>query len=440
MLKTASEYDLADSGTLSANAYRKITIRIVPFLCICYLFAYLDRVNVAMAKLSMARDLGLSEAMYGLGAGLFFIGYALFQIPSNLILLKVGARIWIGFLAIAWGTLSTSTMWIETPLQFYVLRFALGIVEAGFLPGVVLYLTTWFPATRRATVMGYFVVGLPVSSLIGNPLSAWILTTFSGIHGITGWQWLFLLEGIPSLILGFLTFFVLPSSLRSARWLTSDELRAVTDELASEAGPVCADAGRATFAFKDTNIWKLAFVNMTVAMIFYLVGFWLPTIVRETGVKGDISTGLLSAIPSVAAVILMFFMVSSSDARGEFRRHLALMLTVAAISLVGCATFAGNTVITLVVLTIANACAFSAIPICLAIPGRLLRHNAVAVGIAVVSAVTNVGGFFATYLVGWIRDRTHGIGVALILFAVLALFAAWVAQHIREPREKPLTP
>ncbi|WP_158937408.1 MFS transporter [Burkholderia sp. S171] len=435
MLDSAVQRVVDDSVDLSANAYRKITFRIVPFLCVCYLFAYLDRVNVALAKLEMARDLGMTETMYGLGAGLFFIGYALFQVPSNLILLRLGARVWIGVIAILWGSLSICTMWIHTSPQFYVVRFLLGTVEAGFLPGVVLYLTTWYPASRRAKVMGCFVVGLPVSSLLGNPLSAWIMSTFAQSHGLAGWQWLFLLEGLPSIVLGVLVFLFLPSDLRSVSWLTKEELDAVSSELSADT-PV-REGCQASYAFSDSNVWKLAFVNMTVAMVFYLVGFWLPTIIRETGVKGEFTNGFLSAIPSVAAIILMFYMVASSDAHGEYRRHLALSLTAAAASLICCAAYGGGTVVTLIMLTIANAFAFAAIPICLSIPGRILPYRAAAVGIAVVSAVTNLGGFLATYLIGWIRDLTHGIGLGLIIFAVLSLIAAFVALRIRAPGETP---
>lgn len=411
----------------AASIYRKITWRLVPFLCLCYLAAYLDRINIGLAKLQMSIDLSFSETVYGLGAGLFFVGYVFLEVPSNLLLHRFGARLWISRIMITWGALSMCTLLVTTPAQFYLVRFLLGAAEAGFLPGVLLYLTQWYPPTLRARAVGLFMMGLPLASLIGNPLSGWIMEALAGRHGWTGWQWLFFLEGIPSIVLGALVLILMPRDANSATWLSANEKAALQDELARHP-PVITHEGVGP-ALRNTHVWMLSAVNMTLAIIIYVIGFWLPTIIRESGVHGSLHIGLLTAIPSVAAIALMMILAAHSDKRHERRWHLIGPLFVAGICIALASGFLHNTLITLTLLTIANACIFAAFPVFWAIPGSLLKGRAAAAGIALINSVANVGGFFATFLIGWIKDVTHSLGAGLLVFAGLAMIGC-VLTHL----------
>jgi MFS family permease len=398
--------------------YKRITWRLVPFLCLCYLAAYLDRINIGLAKLQMSIDLQFSDTVYGLGAGLFFVGYVALEIPSNLLLHKFGARLWISRIMITWGALSMCTLFVSTPTQFYVVRFLLGAAEAGFLPGVLLYLTQWYPPELRGRAVGLFLMGLPLASLIGNPLSGWIMVRFVGMNGWTGWQWLFLLESIPSVILGVLVLFLLPRNVQSAKWLSADEKSILASELSRDP-PMLQHEGVMT-ALANRHVWILSFINMTLALIIYVIGFWLPTIIRDSGVHGTLNIGFLTAIPSVAAILLMLFLASHSDKHRERRWHLIIPLLAAGLSIALVTRFLDNTVVALVLLTIANAGIFAAFPVFWAIPGSLLKGRAAAAGIALINSVANLGGFFATFIFGWIKDVTHSVNVGLLVFAGLA--------------------
>ncbi|QDX20855.1 MFS transporter [Pandoraea pnomenusa] len=403
----------------AASTYRKITWRLVPFLCLCYLAAYLDRINIGLAKLQMSVDLNFSETVYGLGAGLFFVGYVFLEVPSNLLLHRFGARLWISRIMVTWGALSMCTMLVATPTQFYVVRFLLGAAEAGFLPGVLLYLTQWYPPKLRARAVGLFMMGLPLASLVGNPLSGWIMDAFAGRHGWAGWQWLFFLEGIPSIALGVLVLLLMPRDAQSASWLSTDEKAALRDELARHP-PAIQHEGVGP-ALRNRHVWVLSIVNMTLAIIIYVIGFWLPTIIRESGVHGSLHIGLLTAIPSVAAIALMMVLAAHSDKRHERRWHLIVPLFVAGVCIAVAAGYLSSTVITLTLLTVANACIFAAFPVFWAIPGSLLKGRAAAAGIALINSVANLGGFFATFLIGWIKDVTHSVGAGLVVFAGMAM-------------------
>ncbi|AJZ62449.1 MFS transporter [Paraburkholderia fungorum] len=403
----------------TASIYRKITWRLIPFLCLCYLAAYLDRINIGLAKLQMSVDLQFSETVYGLGAGLFFVGYVALEVPSNLLLHRFGARLWISRIMITWGALSMCTLLVTTPTQFYVVRFLLGAAEAGFLPGVLLYLTQWYPPDLRGRAVGLFLMGLPLASLIGNPLSGWIMGASAGVHGWTGWQWLFFLEGIPSIALGLLVLILLPRNAQAAAWLTASEKDALRADL--ERHPPMLKHEGAGPALRNGYVWVLSLINMTLALIIYVIGFWLPTIIRESGVQGSLRIGLLTAIPSLAAILLMLVLATRSDKHRERRWHLIIPLFTAGVCIAIAARFLDNTFITLALLTVANACIFASFPVFWAIPGSLLKGRAAAAGIALINSVANLGGFFATFLIGWIKDATHSVSAGLVVFAGLAM-------------------
>jgi len=302
------------------RAYRRVTLRLIPFLFLCYVVAYLDRVNVGFAKLQMLQDLGMSETAYGLGAGIFFIGYFLFEVPSNLILHRTGARVWISRIMITWGLLSAATMFVTSVNTFYGVRFLLGIAEAGFFPGIILYLTQWYPASRRARILALFMTAVAISGVIGGPVSGWILTSMAGVNGWAGWQWLFLLEGLPSLLMGVAVYFYLDDSIAHAQWLPADERSLLVANLQVEANG--EEHASALATLRNPRVVLLAALYFCLVMGLYGIAFWLPQLIRTMGVEDAGRIGLLSAIPYGVAAVVMVLVGRSSDARGERRWHL----------------------------------------------------------------------------------------------------------------------
>ncbi len=291
----------APSASAEDPLYRKVTLRLVPFLVLCYVVAYLDRVNVGFAKLQMLQDLQFSDTVYGLGAGIFFLGYFLFEVPSNIILHRVGARRWIARIMITWGIISSAMIFVTTPGMFYLLRFLLGLAEAGFFPGIILYLTYWFPHARRGRITTFFMTAVPLSGLIGGPISGWIMHTFHGDHGMAGWQWLFILEGIPSVIIGLIVLVFLDDRISQAKWLTESERATLArnieaEEKAKQDPPIRE-------AMTKPRVWAMASIYFSFVMGLYGVGFWMPTLIRNTGVQDPLTIGLLTAVPNLFAVI-----------------------------------------------------------------------------------------------------------------------------------------
>src|SRR5450830_996914 len=283
--------------------FSKVTWRLLPLLFLCYVASYLDRVNVGFAKLQMLQDLKFSETIYGLGAGIFFIGYFIFEVPSNIILHKVGARLWIARIMITWGIISGAMIFVTTPEMFYVMRFLLGVAEAGFFPGVILYLTYWYPSHRRGKITALFMTGIAISGVIGGPLSGWIMHSFPGVHGLAGWQWMFILEAIPSLVLGVVVIFYLKDRIRDAHWLSEDEKRLLETEIQKDqTGKEEVSLGQ---MFADGKVWLSAMIYFCFVMGLYGVSFWLPTIIKATGVKDPLDIGLLTAIPYAIAAVAM---------------------------------------------------------------------------------------------------------------------------------------
>jgi MFS family permease len=413
------------TGAQHGELYRKVTFRLITLFCLCYFAAYLDRINIGLAKLQMLDALKFSDTIYGLGAGLFFAGYILFEVPSNLILQRVGAKLWIARIMITWGLLSGATMFVKTPMQFYTVRFLLGVAEAGFLPGVLLYLTQWYPDARRARIVALFMVGLPLSSMVGSPISGWIMRYFDGAHGLGGWQWLFLLEALPSILLGFAILRWLPNSIESAKWLDADEKMTLRENL--DADPVGHKSHALGNAFVDPKVWALGIIDLCVLLGLYAVSFWLPTILRDTGVHDTYQIGWLMAIPNAAAIIGTLWCGASSDLAGERRWHIVVPFLVAAVALAVAAGGNHGTLATIILFSLINAGAAAAMPVVWSLPSTFLKGSAAAGGIAFACSLANLGGFGSTYFIGWLRDTFHTQSAGLYGFAVCMLVGCVLA-------------
>lgn len=391
--------------------YSKVAWRLLPFLFLCYMCAYLDRINVSFAKLQMMSDLALSDAVYGLGAGIFFVGYLMFEVPSNLILLKVGARRWIARIMVTWGLISAAMMFVQGPISFYILRFFLGVAEAGFIPAILLYLTYWFPNKRRSKVTALFLTGIPMSGVIGGPLSGWIMNHFHGSHGFAGWQWLFVLEGLPTVLVGIVAFFFLNDKVADAKWLSGSEKALIQRDLAAE------QQGHHLHSIKDglTNpkVLLLSCIYFFFTMGLYGVSFWLPTIVKASGVSDPLNIGLLSSIPYAAAVVAMILVSRSSDATGERRWHLSLAGIIGALALCASVFYANNTVLAMVALTVGTMGVMTTISQFWVLPSAILGGAAAAAGIALANSIGSISGVVSPYVIGWVQmsSGTTGAGV-----------------------------
>ncbi|MFC6051060.1 MFS transporter, partial [Methylobacterium hispanicum] len=304
------------------QTYTKVFWRLVPFLMLCYVIAYLDRVNVGFAKLQMSQELKFSETVYGLGAGLFFIGYFLFEVPSNVILHRVGARVWIARIMITWGLISGAFMFVNSATSFYIMRFLLGLAEAGFYPGVILYVTSWFPAHRRARVIAVFMSAIPVSGIFGNPLSGWIMDAFNGAYGLSGWQWMFLIEAIPAVLVGAAVFLYLDNRPADAAWLTEAEKAVIERDIAAEREGKTESPHSIATVFRNGRIWFMSLIYFAFVTGQYGLTFWMPTIVKASGIQGNLNIGLVSAIPFLFAVFVMILLGRSADRMRERRWHL----------------------------------------------------------------------------------------------------------------------
>lgn len=410
----------------TASIYRKITWKLIPFLCICYLAAYLDRINIGLAKLQMASDLQLSETAFGLGAGLFFVGYILFEVPSNLVLQRIGARIWIARIMISWGLLSTLTLLVQTPTQFYIIRFLLGAAEAGFLPGVLFYLTKWFPSWRRSRIIALFMIGLPLSSMIGGPLSGWIMGTFQDVYGMRNWQWLFLLEGLPSVLLGVMTFWLLPDSVEKASWLSKEEKESVLQELKKDEGEATGAKHSLRDGLLNIKVLMLGGIDFSILLSAYAMGFWMPTFIKNAGVS-DISTiGYLTAIPSIAALVGMIAIGISSDRLRERRWHIIVPFIIGAMAMGLSTFFSHNVVITVVLFSVAQAMIIGAVPVFFSLPGTFLKGTAAAAGFALACSVANIAGLVSNSVMGIALDLTGSSSGALWFFAVCLLLSCFL--------------
>jgi D-galactonate transporter len=401
--------------------YRKVGWRILPLLIVCFIFAYFDRVNISFAKLQMQADLNLSEAAYGLGAGIFFFGYFLFEVPSNIMLHKIGARTWIARIMITWGIASTCMMFVQSETSFYILRFLVGVAEAGFLPGIILYFTYWFPAKRRARINAWFMTSIAISGVIGGPLAGLIMTQFAGMHGLAGWQWLFLLEGAPTVLLGLAVLFILKDKIKDAPWLNDGEKQLLESQIAAEQQDTEHDF-RA--ALRQPGTLLLTVIYLFMLMGLYGLTFWMPQLIKNTGVTSTLTVGLLSAIPYAAAGIGMVLIGMSSDRSGERRWHLGLAVAAGGIGYILSAWFGDNTWFAIGALALAAVGVIGCLPVFWTLPPKFLSGAAAAGGIALINSVANLGGIISPYLVGKVKDMTGSTEIGLYVIAGFTLIAA----------------
>jgi D-galactonate transporter len=406
------------------HVYAKVTWRLVPLLFICYVVSYLDRINVGFAQLQMKSELGFSDTVYGFGAGIFFVGYFLFEVPSNLILEKIGARLTLFRIMFVWGLLSAGMAFVSSPIIFYVIRFLLGVFEAGFFPGVILYLTYWYPGSRRARIIAMFMSGIAIAGALGGPISGWIMNDMAGVAGLSGWQWMFILEGLPATLLGIIVFFYLDDRPENAKWLAREEKALIRHHLdlerADDPMPHHGQAKRhsAWEAFKDPKVYVLSFAYFCFICGVYVISFWLPTFIREMGVQNLLHVGLLAFIPYGITAVGMVLIGRHSDQKLERRWHCAIPAFIGAFGLVAMVHLpADNIVLGLVFLTIASLGIITTMPIFWAIPTAYLRDSAAAGGIAFINSLGLTGGFISPFLLGWIKTTTGSLSLGFYIMA-----------------------
>ena len=404
--------------------YDKIAWRIMPFLVLLFVVAWMDRINIGFAGLQMVSDLGFSDAQFGFGGGIFYFGYLLFEIPSNLVLERIGARKTFARIAMLWGLTSIATLLVKTPTWFYVLRFLLGAFEAGLLPGAVLYLTYWFPARRRAQMVGLFLAAIPIAGALGAPVSGWIMSSMGGRGGLANWQWVFLLEGIPSLAMGLLTLRAVTDGPQLARWLTDTEKQLVLTDL--EADHHRAGARRHGFveALKLPQVWLLVLIQFGITSANPTLGFWGPTIIKGLGVGSNMTIGLLSAVQNIAGVICLIAVSRHSDRTMERRYHSALLCLACAAGLTSIGIFTNHPALAFAALVLGTVGAVSAGAPFWQFPPMLLAGSAAAGGIALINSIGSFSGWAAPFAFGWLKDVTGKTSSGLYVVAALEVLAA----------------
>ncbi|BCJ88379.1 MFS transporter [Effusibacillus dendaii] len=420
--------------TIEQRTIRKISYRIIPYIFVLYIISFLDRVNIGYAALDMNKALGLTSTVMGLISGIFFIGYFLFEVPSNILMHRIGARIWIARILISWGIVVIITAWAQNATHMYILRFVLGLAEAGFFPGIILYITYWFRRKEQARAFALFMTALTVSNIIGAPLSTWIM---DHIHwaGMPGWRWLFIIEGLPAVIFGIITYFYLTDRPEHANWLTEEEKQWLLTELRKEQE---AKANRNTLSTKQVlanpRVWYLALVYFTLVTGLYGINFWMPTIIKSfSKLLTNTEVGLIAMLPYIAGAIAMIYWGRRSDRTGERRWHTAIPPFIGAIGLIGCG-ITTDPVISILMMSLATVGIFSFFGPFWSLPALFLSEAAAAVGIAVINSVGNLGGFLGPYAIGFLKTSTGKVEAGLYFLAALLLICFLLAAGMRSSR------
>lgn len=414
---------------LAESVIAKVRRRLLPFAFALYIVNYLDRINVGFAALQMNRELNLGDAAFGLGAGLFFIGYFLFEVPSNLILHRVGARAWIARIMISWGAVAMAMAAVRGAASFYLLRFILGVAEAGFFPGIILYLTLWFPSREQARAIALFMTASALAGVIGGPVSGTLLS-MHGIAGLSGWQWLFVLEGLPAVILGIAVLHFFPNGPEDARWLSTNEKRCLAEALLRD-GEQPKENGL-TGALASSRVWTLSALYFAIVTGLYGITIWLPQMVKDFGFLDNLQVGLISAVPFLVAALAMVMIGRSSDRRGERKYHVAVSAFVGALGLV-LSAIAPGPLAALTALSMSAAGIWGAMGPFWSMPSAFLGGAGAAAGIALINSLGNLGGFVGPYLVGLMRQMSHRFSGGLAAMALMLAVAGCLALSLRDP-------
>ncbi|CAE6769053.1 Putative tartrate transporter [Paraburkholderia domus] len=416
--------------------YRKVSMRIIPFLFLCYVVSFLDRINIGFAQLQMKHDLGFSDAMYGLGAAVFYVGYVLCEVPSNMLLARFGARRTFTRIMLLWGIASVGMMLVSKPTHFYVLRFMLGVFEAGFFPGIVLYLTYWYPARRRAAVLSIFFAGVAVAGVLGGLVSGWIMRDMGGVMGLFGWQWMFVIEGAPAIVLGLLAAFYLVDGPQHATWLNAAE-KAQLIAQRDEDRRVSSDAhsSRSVMqSLRNPRVYLFAFIYFSLTCASLTLNFWMPLMIRDFGVHDVLAISLYTVIPNAVGAVGLILIARNSDRRGERRRHFAVCTIGGGIALSLLTLHLSSFPAMLAILSLAAVLIFAALPIFWTVPSGYLSGTAAAAGIALISSIGITSGIVSPWVIGLIKTHTGSMDNALYLLTAL-LFVSGVALLVGVPKE-----
>jgi MFS transporter, ACS family, tartrate transporter len=433
----------ADAEDLQPRTMRKVAARLIPVLLVLYVIAYLDRVNVTFAQDKLQEDLGFSGAVYGFGAGVFFIGYFFLEVPSNLALHRFGARKWMARIMITWGVISACTMLVKGPLSFYGVRFLLGVAEAGFFPGMILYLSYWFPARERAKAVGFFMSAIAISYAIGAPISGAIMSVFDGVAGLADWQWLFLIEAVPAVLAGLFVLVYLDDSPKDATWLADDEKRWLARRLeGEERARLRAERHSVGDALKDRRVLAFGLLYFCMVVNVYGLSFWVGEIVDNISGLSTVAKGFVTAIPYTCAIVGLVLISRRSDRTGDRKGHITVCLAVAAVAFV--ASTVVSPVAAIAALAVGLFFLLGAHPVFWTMPAALLSGTAAAAGIALINSIGNLGGFVGPYLVGLVQDATGSTDGGLLALAAILVGGALLATRVahdpaleRAPREDP---